>query len=535
MAYLRGPTKRTLAIVLGLCIFMLLLTLTPYSDNSLDHSGWREDTPDLDEIAFRQESAERERQIERQRQQDVVERKQQQQSLDQLEQDRLEQDRLRNQPQHNDADEDDDAEDTEEADESADGLPTEFSELRFPAESQQRLEAEIGRERLARYLGEGQNREAREVAVRYVLGQANIAHRNNSVYSVVIKPKSKYPPSGDKHDYSSLARYLEKSQYELWTAPNPDMDLVWDYRLLRKMFRDCHFMGHAYFWTGDERYAEKIVFRVKQWFLDADTKMNPNLKYGSLIFGNELGRAQGVLDMFKVYAMFDALKTIRGSKAMQAEPTLIKDLQAWFSSYLDWMHSSVQANQERNAHNNHGTYYSVQYISILEFLGRTADARAQAEDAKSGMMLLAMQADTFGVDLWHHVGPVEEKEIRVNSKKTIPIKVGGGTIEDATKYLSEYAIKDPSEWPYPDSGTRNIRDVLKMARVASLVYGQDRWQGLIESLEAKLDEVASGSGEHGEGAEGEGKGHNAPDDGDPNGFVCELGILSKGSLWHCYK
>jgi hypothetical protein len=118
------------------------------------------------------------------------------------------------------------------------------------------------------------------------------------------------PPSGDIHDYTSLARYYWRNPdtedglpyIRRDGKPNPEMETVWDYRLLRKVFRDCYYMAHGYFWTGEPRYAEKIVYRVKEWFLDEATHMNPNLKYGSLIFGTEMGRAQGVLDMFKVFA-----------------------------------------------------------------------------------------------------------------------------------------------------------------------------------------------------------------------------------------
>lgn len=259
--------------------------------------------------------------------------------------------------------------------------------------------------------------------------------------------------------------------------------------------------------------------------------------------------------------MFDGLKTIQGSKAMQREPELIKNLQSWFSDYLVWMDGSIQANQEKNAHNNHGTYFTVQYLSILEFLGRDTDAKAMAEDAKSvrvgpqiredgaqphetirpisffystfnlqGLILLAIQADSHGVSLWNHRGPVEDKTIRINSSKSVPIKVGGGTIEDAIRYLSLFAVRDPSEWPYPDSGIRIERDVLKMARIAALVYGKDKWEELIENLEAKVDESQPDEGEGGEGAT-----TTAAEDGEPNGFICELGVLSKGTLWHCYK
>ncbi|ORZ28999.1 alginate lyase-domain-containing protein [Lobosporangium transversale] len=458
-----------------------------------------------------------------------------------------------------------------------DDLPTEFDEAFLPTASKKLLEEKIGVKALDDYFKSRPHiKLERDAAVKYILGQANIAYRNNSIYSVVIKPKDKIPPSGDIHDYTSLARYFWKNPntpsglpyIRIDGKPNPDMDLVWDYRLLRKVFRDCYYMGQAYFWTGEERYAEKVVFRVKQWFLDEETYMNPNIKYGSLIFGNNLGRAQGVLDMFKVYGMFDALKAIEGSKAMHSEPTLIPRLQTWFKSYISWLDESFEANQEKNAKNNHGTYFSVQYVSILEFLGRNEDARALMEEAKEkrvgpqirkdgaqphetfrpisffystfnlqGLMLLAIQASTYDVDLWHHRGPVIQSTIRITSKKSVTIESGGGTIEDAIRYLSEYAVRDPSEWPYFDSGTRNLKDVLKMAKMASVVYGQNHWQVPIENLEAKIDEEIPGEGTGGEGAgAGSGNTHSTTvDEGDPNSFICELGILSKGRLWHCYK
>ncbi|KAF9959303.1 hypothetical protein BGZ72_009880 [Mortierella alpina] len=611
VALLRGTSKRALTIVLGLCIFCILLILTPNSDRDLTQSpnSWHKS-----KIPFTEHEQDLLRQEQdRQRLANERHRKEQQQILQQekeaedrreqeLEKERLKDEQQKERKEINEVNNNNSNnkniykdptltdKDANDEDELLEDLPTVFDESLFPLSSQKTLEAKIGVKALDDYLNQTpENRDARGAAVAYILRQANTAYRNNTIYSVVIKPKSKIPPSGDIHDYTSLARYFWKNPntpdglpyIRLDGKPNPDMDSVWDYRLLRKMFRDCYYMGQAYFWTGDERYAEKVVYRIKQWFLDPETRMNPNVKYGSLIFGNDLGRAQGVLDMFKVYGMFDALKAIEGSEAMRVEPTLISDLQTWFTSYMVWLNSSIQANQEKNAHNNHGTYFTVQYLSILEFLGRDVEAKLLSEESKTirvgpqirkdgaqphetirpisyfystfnlqGLILLAMQADSHGVDLWHHRGPVTSGLIRVNSKKSVEIEVGGGTIEDAIRYLADYAVRDLSEWPYPDSGTRSLSDVLKMARVASLVYGRARWQEAIENLEAKIDEATPGERSAEGGEEGdstatpttETKDGGAPahaavasDDGDPNGFMCELGILSKGTLWHCYK
>ncbi|KAG0366936.1 alginate lyase-domain-containing protein [Gamsiella multidivaricata] len=617
MVYLRGPTKRTLTILLGLCIFVILFTFTPYSDKALDQLpdyDWRTSSksslaPEENQQPIAKQTrpkvdAEQQRQKYEQQDQERILRQKQQEEENRQEE-LLEKERLKEEAQQNDKElgevnndkilfenkettkegekqqpkteqEDDNSLEDGDLEKPQDGLPTEFNESLFPISSQKILETKIGAKAMKEYLhGKPRALLSRDSAIAYILGQANIAYRNDSVYSVVLKPKSKIAPSGDIHDYTSLARYFWKNPktpdglpyIRLDGQPNPDMDSVHDYRLLRKMFRDCYYMGMAYFWTGEERYAEKIVYRIKEWFVDRETYMNPNIKYGSLIFGNDLGRAQGVLDMFKVYGMFDGLRAIEGSKALQAEPALISDLRKWFTSYLEWMDGSIQANQEKNARNNHGTYFTVQYISILEFLGRNNEAKAMLEDAKEarvgsqirkdgaqphetirpisffysvfnlqGLYLLAMQADSHGVDLWRHKGPIEESVIRVNSRVSVDIVVGGGTIEDATRYVSDYGVRDASEWPYPDSGSRPIKDVHLMAKVASVVYGRDRWQELIENLEAKIDEAIPGKGASEEGDNGgEGAKAAVPAESDSNSFICELGVLSKGTLWHCYK
>ncbi|KAF9963372.1 hypothetical protein BGZ70_007461, partial [Mortierella alpina] len=510
---LRGVSYRALTIVFGLYVFCALFMLTPCTGSDLNQASksWRDS---------KISTTKQERSLEHQEQylKRAVNDKTTKRKATAARP--MKQMIAKKQMKHVEADDQaehpvgDDDVDNDPVDETQRPLPTKFDLATFPPASQVVLENTIGAETLKQYISQKSHQAARDVAVGYILRQANTACRNNTVYSVVIKPKSKVAPSGDMHDYTSLARYFYRNPdtpnglpYVRHDGkPNPEMDSVWDYRLLRKMFRDCYFMGQAYFWTGDERYAEKTVHRVKQWFLDPETRMNPNVKYGSWIFGESLGRAQGVLDMFKVYGMFEALKSIKDSKAMQAEPNLIPDLQTWFRAYMVWLDGSEEAHHEMKAHNNHGTYFTVQYLSILEFLGSNAEAKALAEEAKTvrvgpqirkdgaqpyetarpisyyystfnlqGLMLLAMQAASHDVDLWHYSGQADAEAILKKMPKKEPKFEIGGTIEDAIRYVADY-------------------EVLKMARIASLVYGRDRWQKSIEDLTAKINEGGSGNG-----------------------------------------
>lgn len=312
---IRGSSKRALIIVLGLCVFCTLFLITHYAvEKGTDGLQQQEDAlhdfpmepapPASFEMKLFQEQHGDSLQ-----QQQVLHEYKPEAPVDQdvnLSGDDL--DKFSDTDGQNHDDDEDEEEEEDEEEKEDDGLPTEYIDDLLPPESRQQLEFKIGTQALGSYLTPVIQSE-RRVTVGYTLRQANKAFRNQTVYSVVRKPESKIPPSGDRHDYSSLARYYWRNPdtedglpYVRHDGkPNPEMDSVWDYRLMRKLFRDCYFMGQAFFWTGEERYAEKIIYRVKEWFLDEETRMNPNVKYGSLIFGHDHGRAEGVLDMVKVY------------------------------------------------------------------------------------------------------------------------------------------------------------------------------------------------------------------------------------------
>lgn len=146
-----------------------------------------------------------------------------------------------------------------------------------------------------------------QAMIENLVKSAEIAYANNSVYSVTLKPQ--LPPSGDPHDYMSLGRYfwpdptkpdglpyIRKDGY-----PNPEFFTITDYVFLRQMFREVQNLGFAYFFTRNEKYVEKAMSRIKEWFLDEKTKMNPNLNYAGYRKGESTGWKAGVLDFHQVF------------------------------------------------------------------------------------------------------------------------------------------------------------------------------------------------------------------------------------------
>src|SRR5206468_6864491 len=55
-------------------------------------------------------------------------------------------------------------------------------------------------------------------------------------------------------------------------------------------------LAAAWTLTGDPRYARHAGLHLRAWFVDADTRMAPHLRYAQAIHGMTTGRAQGVID-----------------------------------------------------------------------------------------------------------------------------------------------------------------------------------------------------------------------------------------------
>ncbi|KAG0207951.1 hypothetical protein BGX28_000964 [Mortierella sp. GBA30] len=346
-------------------------------------------------------------------------------------------------------------------------------------------------------------RRERDYAIALIVREANLALRITEVYSVTNKNQT--APSNDIHDYLSLSKYYWPNKNQPNGLPyrridghvNPEIETVRDYRLLRTMIREVHMMGMAYHFTGRKEYAEKSAMRLKEWFLDEATYMNPNINYGSLRKGERLGARTGVLDMFTIFRVFDALHYLK------QEPTWPKDLiprlQEWFTRYVKWLETSTLAKVERQGNNNHGTYFDVQIIGIYIFLGRIDDAREIARQARhvridtqvtakgeqpeelerktswyysvfnlQALMTLARWGDDLGVDMWFYEGPQ------------------GQSIKKALDFMLPFALSGGEGWPVENLKGFDMTDYLKCLQIAWHIYGDEKYLEAIELLEPKV-------------------------------------------------
>ncbi len=284
-----------------------------------------------------------------------------------------------------------------------------------------------------------------------------------------VMDKLRTPPSGDKHDYISLAPYW-------WPDPqNPKGPYVRhdglrnpatgneknsDRSAWSKVGSAIETLGLAYYFTGNEAYAEHATQLTRVWFIDPATRMNPNINFGQYVTGVNEGREEGVLEFRSLIPVCDSLALIAASPAWTEKDT--KAFHAWLTAYFTWLTESPIALAEAAALNNHGTWYDAQAADIALVLGQTdyakkilveglkkrlarqvePDGRQPLELARTrslnyclfnleALFNMARLGDHVGVDWWSYTTP-DGRNIRV-----------------ALRYLAPYGDPD-KPWPKDD-------------------------------------------------------------------------------------
>lgn len=196
-----------------------------------------------------------------------------------------------------------------------------------------------------------------------------------------VVQKELNPPSGNKHDYMSIAPYW-------WPNPNtpnglpyirrdgevnPERDQTSDRKRLDNMVQAVKTLSLGYFFTGQEKYAAQAAKLLGVWFLESATKMTPNLRYAQAIPGRNNGRGAGIIETHNLAELIDAVGMLHESKSWEQRNQ--RALQDWFNAYLTWLLESPEGRAEAKAQNNHGSWYDVQVASYALFTGKNELAK----------------------------------------------------------------------------------------------------------------------------------------------------------------
>jgi hypothetical protein len=320
-------------------------------------------------------------------------------------------------------------------------------------------------------------------------------------FSVMLKDRA--PTSGDKHDYMSQAPYF-------WADPkspnglpylrrdgerNPEINKITDHANMDRVSRDTRTLAIAYHFTHDENYAARAALLLRAWFIDTETRMNPNLRYAQAIPGVNDGRGIGIIESRGLAGVVDAAGLLAGSKSWTAEDE--KSLEKWFADFLKWLQTSKNGIDESKATNNHGTFYDVQIADFALFTGPRelavhtlqeaktkriaaqvqADGRQPRETERTrglsysvmnldGMMQLALLAKGVDIDLWNFQTP------------------DGRGIRKALDWLVPFVMGE-AKWPYQQIDQFHPAEFIPLLERAAAAYHDDRYHAQAVRLEKK--------------------------------------------------
>lgn len=277
--------------------------------------------------------------------------------------------------------------------------------------------------------------ELREPAVARLRADAEIAMKEPLLS---VTEKQLLPPSGDKHDYMSLAPYWWPDPSKPNGLPyirrdgqtNPDIQRVPDHKNFDRLMSTAHTLALSYYLLHDESYADRAARLLRTWFLDPATRMNPNLQFAQAVLGRNEGRGTGLIETRSIGTVADTVGLLADSSTWTSADQ--KGTEEWCSRFLDWMLKSSNGKDEAAAKNNHGTYYDVQIVALALFTGERKlaervlrevparriatqiepDGRQTLEIARTKSLSystfnlaaffeLARLGDNVGVDLWN--------------------------------------------------------------------------------------------------------------------------------------
>ncbi len=313
---------------------------------------------------------------------------------------------------------------------------------------------------------------------------------------VSVMQKTDIPPSGDKHDYMSLAPYWWPNPAKPNGLPyirkdgevNPEVKNYPDKEQMPKLCENVNTLALAYYYSGNDKYAKHAAKLMRVWFLDTATRMNPNLNFGQAVKGVTNGRAEGVIDTRQFIYALDAIKLIKGSSHWT--PADQKGLQKWMAEFLQWLRTSKIGINEMNTKNNHAIWYDAQTLSMAIFIDSldlakkiiaVSKERLEKQMDSNGLFPLELQRNTslhYSVFILNAFNVIAELSEQIGVDYFQSKTVSGKSLKMAFDAIMPYLLQQKT-WTYPQIKSFGYTDAFPLILTAERRYG---YKGAMDNL-----------------------------------------------------
>lgn len=311
-----------------------------------------------------------------------------------------------------------------------------------------------------------------------------------------------------KQDYVSMPPYYWKNPNTKTGYPyivkdgvkNPERlsNEKFDSKRAEEMVSAVTTLSIVYSLTGKEEYAKKASEIIKTWFINKETKMNPNMTYSQCIPGKNKGTGSGIINSSNFIKVIDCIYLLENSKNFTAQDD--KNLKKWFEHYINWLETSELGKLEKEKDTNHGSWYDAQVATYALYCGKEKLAKKIVKEAREkridrqikvdgempaelrrtkslpytqynlqALIILARVGDKVGVNLWDHEG----KE--------------GQSLKKGIDFVNDYLLGKTS-WNYKNITKEENEGFIPYLALAYNHYNDVNYKKIIERYEDELNE-----------------------------------------------
>ena len=312
-----------------------------------------------------------------------------------------------------------------------------------------------------------------------------------------VTRKTQIPPSGDRHDYMSIAPYR-------WPNPETTDGFPWIVRdgevnpmsrgndtdkvRLSEMFGALSKLSMTYFFSDDIKYADKAKSILKTWFIDDATKVNPNVNFGQGIPGEVVGRRAGIIEWRSISAVITTIQLLAANDLLSDDE--MKRLNTWIAEYYTWLKTSQLGIDNDNGLQNHSTCYDYQMVGLARYLGLENEAKSRLEAAKINRIATQIKPDgsqprEVGRTKSVHYSTMNLRVMTFVAELGMPLGVDlwnyvatdGSSMRKAFECLKPFA-EGKEKWPYKQitegGAEKAIEEEMKpLFSIAGTVYEEE--------------------------------------------------------------